>query len=58
MGNRRDAYKVLAVRPKGKRPLGNLGVDGGIILKWIFNKYDGAALTDLLWPTIGGLWIR
>jgi len=38
MGNRKGAYGDLARLPEGKRPLGNLGVDGRIILKWIFNN--------------------
>ena len=38
MGDRRDAYGVLAGRPEGKSPLGSLFVDGKIILKWIFKK--------------------
>ena len=36
MGERRGAYRDLVGVYEGKRPLGNLGVDGRIILKWIF----------------------
>jgi hypothetical protein len=31
---------VLGGKPEGKRPLGYSGVDGRIIFKWIFEKWD------------------
>jgi len=42
MGERRDAYKVLVRKHEGKRPLGNLDIDGSSVLKWIFKKSDGS----------------
>jgi hypothetical protein len=33
--------------------LGDPAVDGRIILKWFFKKWDGAALTGLGWLKIG-----
>jgi hypothetical protein len=33
--------------------LGNTGVDGRIILKWIFKKWDEMAWLGLIWLRIG-----
>jgi hypothetical protein len=40
MGEKRDTYMILVVKPEERRPLVNPCVDGRIILKWIFEKWD------------------
>jgi hypothetical protein len=39
-GKSRGAYRVLVKKPKGKKPLKDLGIDGMIILRWILRKWD------------------
>jgi hypothetical protein len=49
----RVAYKVLVGKTEGKNCLENPGVDGRIILRWIFRKWKWGAWTGLLWLRIG-----
>ena len=57
MGERRGLYRVLVGIPNGRRALGDPGVDGRIILRWIFRKWDVGVWTG--WSlfrigTVGG----
>jgi hypothetical protein len=40
MEKERDVCRVLVGKPEGKRPWGDPGIDGRIILRWIFRKWD------------------
>jgi hypothetical protein len=42
VGERRGAYRALVGKPEGSSNLEDPGVDGIIILKWIFERLDGA----------------
>jgi hypothetical protein len=52
-GERRGVYKDLVGKPEGKRPLEEPGVDGRIILRWIFRKWGVGTWTGLIWLRIG-----
>jgi len=49
----RGAYRVLMGNLRGRELLEDPGVDGSIILKWIFRKWNVGVWTGLSWLTIG-----
>ena len=53
MGERRGVYRVLVGKPEGKNHLGDPGIDGKIILRWILRKYDVVVWTGSIWLRIG-----
>jgi hypothetical protein len=53
MGERRGAYMALVGKPEGRNHLEDPGVDGRIILKWIFERLGVGAQTGLMWLRIG-----
>ena len=53
MGEGRGVHRVLVGKPEGKRSLGIYpDVDGRIILRWIFRKWEGVE-TGWSWLRIG-----
>jgi hypothetical protein len=53
----RVVYKVLVGKHEGKRPLGRPRCRWGIILRWIFRKWNVGMWTGLGWlriETVGG----
>jgi hypothetical protein len=45
-------YRILMGKPERKDHWGDLGVDGRIILGWIFRKWDVGVWTELGWLRI------
>jgi len=53
MGTRRRIYWVVVGKPRERDNLEGPSVDGRIILRWIFRKWDMGAGVGLIWLRIG-----
>jgi hypothetical protein len=53
VGDRRGVYRILMGRPEGRNHLDDPDLDGMIILKLIFKKWNGEAWTGLIWLSTG-----
>jgi hypothetical protein len=53
MGEGRGVHRVLVGKPEGKKHWGDPDVDGRIILRWIFKKWEGVVGTGWSWLRIG-----
>jgi len=52
-GERRSVYRVLVGKPEGRDHLEDPGVDGSLILRWIFRKWDVRVWTGSMWLRVG-----
>jgi hypothetical protein len=52
VGERRGVHMVLVGKPEGKKPLGRPRHKWGIILRWIFRKWDLEVRTGSIWLRI------
>jgi len=52
MGEKRGVYRVLVGKPGGKKPFGRPRCRWGIILRWIFGKWDVGAWNGSSWLRI------
>ena len=53
MGERGGTYRVLVGKPRERDHLGGPGLNGRIILRWIFRKWGVRAWTGSIWLRIG-----
>jgi hypothetical protein len=49
MGERRGVYRVVVGKLEGRDQMEDPGIDGRIILRWIFRKWDVGAWVGLIW---------
>jgi hypothetical protein len=48
-----NCIQVLVGKPEGKSHLKDPDIDGGLILRWVFRKWDVGSWTGLSWLRIG-----
>ena len=53
MEERRGVYRILVGKPGERDHLGDPDVDGRIILRWIFRKWEVGVWTESIWLRIG-----
>ena len=53
MGEGKGVHRVLVGKPEGKSHWGDKDVDGRIILRWIFRKWERVEGTGWSWLRIG-----
>jgi hypothetical protein len=53
MGEGRVVYRFLVGKPEGRDRWGDRSLDGRIMLRWIFKKWDVGLRTGLVWLRIG-----
>jgi hypothetical protein len=53
MGERRGVYRVLGGNLRERNHMGDPGIDGRIILRWIFRKLNVGVWTGSSWLRIG-----
>ena len=53
VGERRGVYRVVVGKPEGKNHFEDRGLDGRLILRWVFRKWDVGAWTGSMWLRIG-----
>jgi len=53
MGVGRGVYRVLVGKPEGKNHWRDSGVNGRVILRWIFRKWDVGVWIGSSWLRIG-----
>jgi hypothetical protein len=53
MGDGRSAHGFLVRRPEGEDHFEDRGVDGRVIVRLIFKKWEGEVWTGLIWLRIG-----
>jgi len=53
MGEGTGVHRDLVGKPEAKRPWGDPDVDGRIILRWIFSKWEAVVGTGWSWLRTG-----